>query len=105
MEPWSKFLSYLERIALGYQHQQRQIVSWCNIVTIFLPVILGYYVMAVLVQLPRTRLYRLAFLPVVLWLAFRAGMILDFSQGRSDKVYLNQGLVVSLAHRSYIYDS
>lgn len=104
MDPWSEFL-YLERIALGYQHQQRQIVSWCNMVTIFLPVVLGYYVMAVLVQLPRTRLYRLAFLPVVLWLAIRAGMTLDFSQGRSDKAYLNQGLVVSLAHRSYMHDS
>ena len=66
-----------------------------------MPVVLGYYVMAVLVQLPRTKLYRLALLPVVLWLAVRAGMTWDFSWRRSEYAYLNQGLAVSPALMPY----
>jgi len=90
------------QVAPSYWHQQRVVISWYNLVTVFLPVVLGYYAMAVLVQLPRTKLCRLAFLPAVLWLAIRAGMSLDFSQGSSEYVYLNQGLAVCLAFIAYI---
>ena len=89
-------------VSPGFWYQQRVDVSWYNFDTVFMPVVLGYYVMAVLVQLPRTKLYRLAFLPVMLWLALRAGMSLDFSWGRSEYAYLNQGLAVSLAFIPYI---
>ena len=64
--------------------------------TIFLPAILGYYVMAVLVQLPRTRLYRTALLPVVFWITFRASMSLDFSWNKPGYAHLNQALSVSV---------
>ena len=88
-------------VAPGYWHQQRVDVSWYNFDAVFMPVVLGYYVMAVLVQLPRTKLYRLALLPVVLWLAVRAGMTWDFSWRRSEYAYLNQGLAVSPALMPY----
>ncbi|KAI9462731.1 membrane bound O-acyl transferase family-domain-containing protein [Boletus coccyginus] len=64
--------------------------------TIFLPAILGYYVMAVLVQLPRTRLYRTALLPVVFWITFRASMSLDFSWNKPGYAHLNQALTLGM---------
>ena len=70
-------------------HQQRVVASWFNLGTIFLPVVLGYYVMAVLVQLPKTKLFRLALLPVVVWLIFTAGMTLDFSWRQPEYAYTN----------------
>ncbi|KAI6037692.1 membrane bound O-acyl transferase family-domain-containing protein [Pisolithus marmoratus] len=48
--------------------------------------------MAVLVQLPRTKLYRIALLPLVLWLALRAGVSLDFCGKQPGYAFLNQAL-------------
>lgn len=64
-------------------------------VTVLVPAVLSLYVMAVLVQLPRTRLYRVALLPVVFWTTFRTNMSLDFSWNYMGYDYLNQGLAVS----------
>ena len=52
--------------------------------------------MAVLVQLPRTSLYRVALLPVVYWLAFRASVSLDLSWNDPSYAQFNEGLAVSL---------
>ncbi|KAL4073182.1 hypothetical protein V8B97DRAFT_1869353, partial [Scleroderma yunnanense] len=76
--------------------QQRVAASWYNLATIFLPILLGYYVMAVLVQLPGTKLYRQALLPAVLWLTTTAGMALDFSSNRPEYAHLNQGLALGM---------
>lgn len=64
--------------------------------TIFLPACFSYYVMAILVQLPRSNLYRAALLPAVFWLTFRANMSLDFSWNYPGYDYLNQALSVSV---------
>ncbi|KAL4078468.1 hypothetical protein V8B97DRAFT_2021521 [Scleroderma yunnanense] len=71
---------------------QRVVVSWYNLTTILLPVLLCYYVMAVLVQLPSTKLYRQALFPAVVWLTVIAGITLDFSWGRPELVHCNQTL-------------
>ncbi|KAG8220732.1 hypothetical protein J3R82DRAFT_3062 [Butyriboletus roseoflavus] len=52
--------------------------------------------MAVLVQLPRTSLYRVALLPIVFWTTFRANKSLDLSWNYPGYGYLNQGLGVSV---------
>ncbi|KAL4063520.1 hypothetical protein V8B97DRAFT_1529727, partial [Scleroderma yunnanense] len=83
--------------------QQRVIVSLYNLITTFLPVLLGYYVMAVLVQLPGTKLHRLALLPVIVWSTITAGMTLDFSFGHPEFAHINQGLAVSLVFMSYVH--
>ena len=70
---------------------ERAVVTPHTFATTFLPAYFSYYAMAVLVQLPHTRLYRAALLPVVLWTTFRANMSLDFSW---NPVYMNQGLAV-----------
>ena len=64
--------------------------------TVLLPVIFSCYVMAVLVQLPRTSLYRTSLLPIVYWLAFRAGMSLDLSWNNPSYDPCNFGLAVSV---------
>ena len=63
--------------------------------TVLVPALFSFYVMAVLVQLPRTSLYRAALLPVVFWTSFRAYMSLDFSWNHPGYAYLNQILAVS----------
>ena len=50
--------------------------------------------MGVLVQLNGTRFYRLAFLPVVVWFAWR-GIFVDMSGGDPRQVYMNTVLIVS----------
>ncbi|KAG8221635.1 hypothetical protein J3R82DRAFT_1914 [Butyriboletus roseoflavus] len=52
--------------------------------------------MAVLVQLPRTGLYRAALLPVVFWMTLRASMSLDFSWNYPGYNYLNRGLALGM---------
>ncbi|KIJ66734.1 hypothetical protein HYDPIDRAFT_174116 [Hydnomerulius pinastri MD-312] len=52
--------------------------------------------MAVLVQLPGTRLYRGALLPMVLWMALRVGITMDFSWGYPGLAYLNQGQALGM---------
>ncbi|KAF8841251.1 hypothetical protein BDN67DRAFT_901941 [Paxillus ammoniavirescens] len=62
--------------------------------------------MAVLVQLPGTRLSRVALLPVVLWMALRAGMSMDFSWNSPTLGHLNHGLALAmftLAMRSTVW--
>ncbi|KAL4063516.1 hypothetical protein V8B97DRAFT_1530451 [Scleroderma yunnanense] len=88
--------SVAKNLMASYLPQQRVIVSWHNLATIFLPALLGYYTMAVLVQLPRTKLYRLALLPAVVWSTIIAGMTLDFSWRRPEYVYLNEALAATM---------
>ncbi|KAL4077993.1 hypothetical protein J3A83DRAFT_4399051 [Scleroderma citrinum] len=52
--------------------------------------------MAVLVQLPRTKRYRLALLPVVVWSTVTAGMTLDFSFGHLESAHNNQSLAIAM---------
>ena len=59
-----------------------------------LPVYLCYYIMALLVILPGTRYYRLALLPIGLYLAFRAGTTYDVSCGDPAQKYRNYGQCV-----------
>ncbi|KAF9234627.1 hypothetical protein BU15DRAFT_89926 [Melanogaster broomeanus] len=75
---------------------ERAVVTPYTFATVFLPAFLGYYAMAVLVQLPGTRLSRGALLPVVLWMALRANMSLDFSWNYPGLLYLNQGLALAM---------
>ena len=65
-------------------------------VTMLLPAIFSCYVMAVLVQLSRTSLYRTSLLPIVYWLAFRAAMSLDFTWNNPGYDQYNQALAVSV---------
>lgn len=74
--------------------KQRVTPTGPNLAAFLAPVILSYHVMAVLVQLPRTKLYRVALLPLVLWLALRAGMSLDFSGKQPEYAYLNKALAL-----------
>ena len=68
----------------------------------FLPLILSYYAMAVLVILPHTFILRLSFLPLVLWQAWRCAFGLDISAlspGVKDSEplnHFNSGYVVRL---------
>ncbi|EGN98972.1 hypothetical protein SERLA73DRAFT_108219 [Serpula lacrymans var. lacrymans S7.3] len=71
-------------------------MNWSNFSTYFLPLLVSYYALAVLVQLPRTYLFRLALLPITLWLAFRAGVNLDLSWADPQRSFLNQGLVLGM---------
>ena len=88
---------------------ERAVPTAHTFTTTFLPAYFSYYVMAVLVQLPHTRLYRAALLPVVLWTTFRANMSLDFSWNLAGYAYMNQGLAVGAnvsleMHRLIIYN-
>lgn len=78
--------------------EQRVPSTWSNLAAFLAPVFFGYYATAVLVQLPRTKLYRVALLPLVFWLAIRAGTSLDFSRGQSEFLYLNKGLALAMFH-------
>ena len=50
--------------------------------------------MGVLVQLNGTRFYRLAFLPLIVWLSWR-GIFVDMSGGDPRQVHMNTVLIVS----------
>ncbi|KAI6028994.1 membrane bound O-acyl transferase family-domain-containing protein [Pisolithus marmoratus] len=69
-------------------------LTWPNLAAFLAPAFFTYYAMAVLVQLPRTKLYRIALLPLVLWLALRAGVSLDFSGKQPSYGFLNKGLAL-----------
>ena len=62
--------------------------------TVLLPAFFSLYVMAVLVQLPRTSLYRPSLPPIVYWLAIRTCMSLDFSWNNPDHDQNNMALAV-----------
>lgn len=106
--PWSVFLSlrFLKGLTWSFhrrpdnlQHAfafERTVLTPYTFATILVPTVFSYYVMAVLVQLPRTSLYRTALLPVVFWTTFRANMSLDLSWNYPGHAYLNQGLAVSV---------
>ena len=82
-----------------FQHAfafERAVVTRYTFATVLLPASFGYYVMAILVQLPRTRFYRTSLLPIVYWLALRAGMSLDFSWNNPGYDHYNQVLAVSV---------
>ncbi|KAI6123906.1 membrane bound O-acyl transferase family-domain-containing protein [Pisolithus croceorrhizus] len=53
-----------------------------------LPTCLSYYVAAILVTLPGTRVYRMALWPLVALLAFRASVYIDFTGGDPQQTYL-----------------
>ena len=74
---------------------EQAVVTPYTFATVLVPALFSFYVMAVLVQLPRTTLYRAALLPVVFWMSFRAYMSLDFSWNHPGYAYRNQGLAVS----------
>ncbi|KAI6047014.1 membrane bound O-acyl transferase family-domain-containing protein [Pisolithus marmoratus] len=73
-------------------------LTWSNLAVFLAPAFFTYYAMAVLVQLPRTKLYRIALLPLVLWLALRAGVSLDFSGKQPRYAFLNKGLASSMCN-------
>ncbi|KAG6369799.1 membrane bound O-acyl transferase family-domain-containing protein [Boletus reticuloceps] len=75
---------------------QRLAVTPYTFAIIFLPAFFSYYAMAVLVQLPDTRFYRAALLPIVFWMSFRANMSLDFTWNYAGYAYLNQGLSLGM---------
>lgn len=56
--------------------------------------------MGVLVQLDGTRFYRLALLPVTVWLAWRATLV-DMSGGDPMKVQSNSMLIVSVTRSMF----
>jgi hypothetical protein len=58
------------------------------------PPVVCLYVMGVLVQLKGTHFYRLALLPVVVWLAWR-GIFVDMSGGDPRQAQTNTVLIVS----------
>jgi hypothetical protein len=62
-----------------------------------LPVHACYYAAAVLVQMPRTRVFRVALLPVTLCLAWIAGVAFDLSGGDPKYDFLSFGQCVSLS--------
>lgn len=78
--------------------EQRVTPTWSNLAAFLAPVFLSYYAMAVLVQLQRTKLYRVALLPLVFWLALRAGTSLDFSGGQPEYAYFNKGMALCMFH-------
>jgi len=61
------------------------------------PVVIAYYVAAVLVVLPGTRPVRLALLPVILWSFFRAATSIDVVASYKEPGYdfLGYGFCVS----------
>ena len=75
---------------------ERAAITPYTLITVLLPPIFSCYVMAVLVQLPRTSLYRTSLLPIGYWLAFRAGMSLDFSWNNPNNDQYNHALAVSV---------
>ena len=82
-----------------FQHAfafERAVITRYTFVTVLLPAVFSCYVMAVLVQLPRTSLYRTSLLPIIYWLAFRAGMSLDFTWNTPGYDQYNQALAVSV---------
>lgn len=70
-----------------------------GVLACLLPAYLGYYTMAVLVLLPRTRQYRLSLLPIALWLAFRAATTYNLNGGNPKMNAANYGICVSTAAR------
>ncbi|KAG6329687.1 hypothetical protein ID866_9401 [Astraeus odoratus] len=62
-----------------------------DIVIYVLPILVVEYLIAVLVQLKNTTLLRVALLPFLPWLVFRAVSTLDFSCGLQTQVHLNPG--------------
>lgn len=92
MESW--------RIVRGllFFSEQRVTSTWSDLAAFLAPVFLSFYAMAVLVQLPRTKLYRMALLPLVFWLSLRAGTCLDFSRGQPELRYFNKGLALAMFH-------
>ncbi|KAI6113911.1 hypothetical protein EDD16DRAFT_1119137 [Pisolithus croceorrhizus] len=60
-----------------------------DIVVHVLPILAAQYVMGVLVQLRNTALLRVALLPIVPWLAWRAFSLFDFSCGDHEKAQAN----------------
>ena len=58
------------------------------------PPVVCLYFMGVLVQLKGTHFYRLAFLPVIVWLAWR-GTFVDMSGGDPKQAQMNTMLIVS----------
>ena len=53
-----------------------------------LPLSLLYYVLAVLTILPHTFILKLAFLPIILWQAYKCAVGLDFSLGLANSMGL-----------------
>lgn len=65
-----------------------------RLLTSVLPAYVGQYLMAVLVITPGTRFYRLALLPVALYLAFKAATTCDHSSGDPTQAFQNFGQCV-----------
>lgn len=63
-----------------------------------MPVLITYYVTAALTLFPGTFPYRLALLPVNLWLAFRAVITIDIALALDDPAYkfVDYGMGVSV---------
>ena len=66
-----------------------------DLVVYILPIITLQYMMGVLVQLKHTALFRIALLPVILWVVLRAHLALDLSCGQLDQVPKNAAFSVS----------
>ncbi|KAG2124387.1 membrane bound O-acyl transferase family-domain-containing protein [Suillus clintonianus] len=76
--------------------EERVALSASTFATFFLPALVSYFAMGVLVQRNRTATTRFALLPIALLCAYRAGSSLDFSFGIPNYRFLNQGLVLAM---------
>ncbi|KAI6014171.1 hypothetical protein EDC04DRAFT_3145164 [Pisolithus marmoratus] len=77
-----------------------------DIIVHILPIVATLYVMGVLVQLRNTALLRIALLPIIPWLAWRAASLLDFSCGDQEKAQANAlfvGHMVTTCMRASIW--
>lgn len=75
-------------------HEDRVPITFTSILVFLAPMFICYYVMAVLVLTPSTRLHRLALLPPALYALWNAGARVDISNGMSKYNHNNYGYCV-----------
>ena len=81
-------------VASMFSASQKIGLTRATFLAYILPPAACLYFMGVLVQLKGTRFYRLAFLPALLWLAWR-GIFVDMSGGDPRQVGMDNMLIVS----------
>ncbi|KAI6046704.1 membrane bound O-acyl transferase family-domain-containing protein [Pisolithus marmoratus] len=88
--PWT-LLETLSTAILGLQPTSAETLPF-DLSTLFthvLPACVSYYVFAVLVILPGTRTLRISLWPLIVLLAYRAAVLVDFSCNNPQRTYLN----------------
>ncbi|KAF8835273.1 hypothetical protein BDN67DRAFT_975519 [Paxillus ammoniavirescens] len=79
-----------------FSTSQKASLTLDNFLTCILPVFACQYLMAVLVQLRGTHVYRIALLPIMLWLAWQASASIDCSGGDREQAHLNAAFVIQM---------